>query len=323
MRKILFFLIACYALFSSCEKEKALTPEIEYEHLYKIVDDPNDPMKHRIYEIYQKYNVPVYFNDTIGQVMVAKDVTGKPVYKYEKLDLSWGFNYYGNFKYDFEYMTDPVEKNKALDIIERYLEKADRALYPFCFFVTKSATRYNADKVLEDYKNGKFEIGFRTLFLTGNWTGAQLKALPEEIMRQMVINKILNYPDEIEAFGKVSKQEWYGGKGWSSLVTAPAGWNCSALYDDWYLGPTLTPEAWEAKRIEARAIVGKLGFVCGHSQTSLQTPDGIERDLKGYVQQILKYSPVEFEGAWGAYPLVMQKYRIVSEVIANKLGVRL
>ncbi|SKB95418.1 hypothetical protein SAMN05660841_03237 [Sphingobacterium nematocida] len=323
MRKILFFLIACYALFSSCEKEKALTPEIEYEHLYKIVDDPNDPMKHRIYEIYQKYNVPVYFNDTIGQVMVAKDVTGKPVFKYEKLDLSWGFNYYGNFKYDFEYMTDPVEKNKALDIIERYLEKADRALYPFCFFVTKSATRYNADKVLEDYKNGKFEIGFRTLFLTGNWTVALQKSLPDDMMRQMVANKIMNYPDEIEAFGKISKQEWYGGKAWSSLTSAPAGWTCDALNDNYWKGPSLTPAAWEAERVPARAIVGKLGFVWGHKSTSLQTPEDVTRDLAGYINQMLKYSPEEFEQLWGANPLVIQKYRIVNDIVVNKLGVQL
>lgn len=55
-----------------------------------LQDDPDDPVKHRIYEIYETYGIPVYFNDTIGRIFLKTDVHGQPVYQYEKLDLAWG-----------------------------------------------------------------------------------------------------------------------------------------------------------------------------------------------------------------------------------------
>ena len=134
---VLYLLLALLVL--GCEKESGLTSKIELEDLYAIKDDPSDPVKHRVYELYSKYGIPVYFNDTIGKIFVKKDVTGKDVYRYETLDLSWGFTSYSQLKYSYEYMTDPDEQLTALGIIEEYLELAAKPLHPFNFFVTKSA----------------------------------------------------------------------------------------------------------------------------------------------------------------------------------------
>ncbi len=64
--------------------------------------------------MYSEYGIPVYFNDTIGRIFVKKDVTGKDVYRYETLDLSWGFTSYATGTYDYEYMMDPDEQLNSL-----------------------------------------------------------------------------------------------------------------------------------------------------------------------------------------------------------------
>lgn len=324
MKKILFAI--CVLLLWGCKKEDVLTSEIDFENIYTIEDDATDPIRHRIYTIYKEYNVPVYFNDTISRVIVGQDKEGKPVYKYEKLDLEWTFSSYAKFKYDFEYMTDPVEQTKALDIIEEYLASSSAALYPFCFFVTQSGVKIDQGKVIEELSNGKFEIGFRAIYMTGNWTAALTKTLPAEMMRQMVRDKILNYPEEIAVFGAVSTASWYGGKYWTDIdpsiphpLTA-----ANALYDDWLGAKWYTQVELGAMRVHARSVIGRFGFVRGNVLTEgLETPKDANDDLRGYITEMLLRTPEEFKELWGASPLVMKKYGILSDVIVNKMGVQL
>ena len=76
----------CFCLLMiACSKESTLESRINLDELYVIQDDPDDPVKHRIYEIYETYGIPVYFNDTIGRIFLKTDVHGQPVYQYEKL----------------------------------------------------------------------------------------------------------------------------------------------------------------------------------------------------------------------------------------------
>ena len=54
----------CFCLLMiACSKESTLESRINLDELYVIQDDPDDPVKHRIYEIYETYGIPVYFND--------------------------------------------------------------------------------------------------------------------------------------------------------------------------------------------------------------------------------------------------------------------
>ena len=78
----------------ACSKESTLESRINLDELYVIQDDPDDPVKHRIYEIYETYGIPVYFNDTIGRIFWITDVQGRPGYLSVKLDLARGYDGY-------------------------------------------------------------------------------------------------------------------------------------------------------------------------------------------------------------------------------------
>ena len=50
----------CFCLLMiACSKESTLESRINLDELYVIQDDPDDPVKHRIYEIYETYGIPV------------------------------------------------------------------------------------------------------------------------------------------------------------------------------------------------------------------------------------------------------------------------
>ena len=108
----------------ACSKESTLESRINLDELYVIQDDPDDPVKHRIYEIYETYGIPVYFNDTIGRIFLKTDVHGQPVYQYEKLDLAWGYDSYKKLEYHYQYITDPEKQLEVLTWIGQYLRDA-------------------------------------------------------------------------------------------------------------------------------------------------------------------------------------------------------
>lgn len=326
MKKILLIFVSITSIFISCGKEDTIQNHLVLENVFEIKDDSNDPIHKRIFQIYNKYSVPVFFNDTIGQVFIMNDVQGNPIYSVEKIDLAWTFTNYSKQKYEFEYMTKYEEKNTSLDIIEAYLEDASPSLHPFSFFVTRSGKKTDQGKVVEEFINGKFYIGFRTVYMTGEWKEGQMDEIPYNLKRQMILDKILNYPDDITEFSIQSKSVWYGGRSWNELDSSiPGGWKeVDALYDDWAGAKWYTEEELKIMRSNARKVIGKFGFVKGNSLTKgLQSPSNPNDELKDYINEILKYGPVKFEELWGTHPIVMKKYSILVNVIQNKMNVKL
>ena len=78
MKHVIILLIALVCV-TSCSKEDAIDKQTVLENVYTIEDDPNDPVQHKRYQIYQTYQVPVYFNDTISVKEIGTDWYGNPV----------------------------------------------------------------------------------------------------------------------------------------------------------------------------------------------------------------------------------------------------
>ncbi len=340
MKNILYILLAVFLF--GCSKEDSLTQKLEYENLYVIEDDPSDPVKHQVYEIYQRYNVPVYFNDTIGKTLIKKDIHGISIYQYETLDLPWSFTSYSSLDYQYEYMTDAEEQLKALHVIENYLALVSKRLYPFNFFVVKSYTTKDGNDNVEKHGNGEYQIHIRTLLMTGDWANATIDDLPADMMRQMVKNKISNYQTLLTEFNSISKAAWYGVSyaslnpnhfedlvspnefGWSGYGGIPPQYYFapSCFPNTWWGCSEFTPEGLENFRTAVRKKIGLWGFVSS-GRVGTYTPDDREKDLVAFISEMLSLSREEFEEKWGISTLVMQKYEILYEIVANELGVEL
>ena len=167
MRNIFYcFLLAFFIL--GCRKEDSLEVQLELRDLYAITDNPNDSIQHRIWEIYDKYHVPVYFNDTIAKEFMKIDVYGDTVWRYETVDMAWTFDGNEGRTYTYSYMTDPKEQMFALDIVEKLLTDASPTLYPYSIFIADSALAVN-DNGRTSWNGGAYSVGYKTLLMTGNW----------------------------------------------------------------------------------------------------------------------------------------------------------
>lgn len=330
MKKLIYPL--CIFLMLACSKEELDHPVL-YENLYTLQDDPSDPVKHRIYEIYEKYGAPVYFNDTIGKFYVKDDIYGQPYYRYEKIDLNWHF-YSDDSKvasYDIYYQTDVERQMISLDFIENLLAGLSKPIQPYAFFVAdsigyvKKGTGAGFVRAL---------VQFRTVTLAGlhKETETDKEELSDEIKRSLISMKISRFTDRLFQFYSVSKAAWFQ-KQWSELGAVWTGTWGPSIFQEWakeYLmqGTTWdapwTEEQVEAKRDEIRSAIGPFGFVGGGSMGGdMYSPENNAQDLSLYMNEILSCDRTEFTRRWGNYPLVMRKYEILYNLLKEELDYEL
>lgn len=206
--KKLSYLLLLLVLVSACREDDIVgTQQIQMENLYTVTDDPDNPVQHRIYEIYEQYGVPVFYNDTIGQVQIGNDVNGNPYYRYETLDLGWDFDSYNRATYLFDYITDPDEQLAYLDAVEYYLEHSSKNLWPYAFFIVNGVTTISRDgKNTISEESREYLINFRLISLvTSNW-GPEPTDVMDNLKREYVMEKISIFTTDVDAFGAVSKK---------------------------------------------------------------------------------------------------------------------
>lgn len=354
MKKIIYILALIFLTFS-CEKEIIEPSDETIINYFEIKNDnPDDPVEKARYEIYEKYGVPVFFNDTIAKVFVKMSPRGDSVFRYERVDMNW--TYYGTtsttYRYEYTYCTTEAEKLKALDFARDYLEIVSKPLRPFCFLATKFTTKIELRSgmdMLGPYSRSGYEIGYRTLLLH-NLNGvpvADYPLLPAKAKKMMITNKLKNYKKELDEFESVSDSKWYG-VFWEDPVPQGLGvvWDSSHVmkkysssgkyekdqkikftpdyiyykfFDRYY--PLETEETLEPLKQGARAKMGVFGFV-GYKNTSSMTYEK-SQELDVYLDQILTTNKEEFTRRWGTSPLVMKKYNILYKIIKEQLGIDL
>lgn len=323
--KKLFYVIIVFVL-AACDKEE-LDQAVVYENLYTIQDDPSDPVKHRIYEIYEKYGLPVYFNDTIGKYYVKDDAGGNPYYRYELVDLNWNF-YSDNsqgVKYKYFYQTDPARQMISLDFVEDLLENISKPLQPYVLFVADSITFKEKTKI--GYLN--YAIRFRSVSLTSLHTKSEIQkdSLIHTLKKGLIQAKVSKYKSVINEFGSVSKTAWYGCK-WKDDLGVVAQWWWWSLLPEGGVEAAMRDfgisraEA-EAARVQIRQLIGPYGFVRGGKTASITSPENVSWDLDCYMSEMLSCDREEFIRRWGEFPLVMKKYEILYNLLKDELDYEL
>lgn len=326
MKKLIYILSIFLLL--ACNREELDNP-VFYENLYTIQDDPSDPVKHRIYGIYEKYGAPVYFNDTIGKYYVKDDVYGNPYYRYELIDLNWHF-YSDDSKtatYKIYYQTDPEHQMVSLDFVEKLLKNISRPIQPHAIFIADSI-RFMKQGTGSGYT--VYSVQFRSVTVAGlsGKTELQKDSLIDNITRSLISMKISRFKGQLYKFYSVSKTAWFG-KQWRELGPVWTGTWGPSIFSQWakdYLmagtpwDAPLTEEQVEAKRDEVRKIIGQYGFVGGND---VYSPENTSRDLELYMAEILSCDRAEFTRRWKNCPLVMRKYEILYHLLKEELDYEL
>lgn len=342
---------ACISLFTvACDKEDALESVVDFSTPYVLEDDPNDPVVHKRYELYQKYAVSVFFNDTLSVKEIGKGYDGAPIYRYETLDYSWEFTKNNNMDLRFVYLTDVDEQMQALEYVETYLSLISKAMRPFSILLVKELESGD-----ESYD---YLEGLRTLFIAGAEAYEDETAVKESCMK-MVNTMVLKKVNQNEAiklkFEDVSgKNNWYY-KNWENNLDCVFSVNMKlyfqmggrlenafdenklqAIANDYmtsmyqaympaYAGANLAGniDAVRATRDEFVRMVGNFGFISGDPTYSHIYSPKLDQDMEAFVTAIITLGANGFAERYGGSPLVMEKYDILAEYIVGDLGVNL
>jgi len=90
MKKIIYIAgIVVSVCMMACSDEDCLSPSFQDRNWWVNVDDPDDPLDHLIFKVYDRYKIPVFYNDTVGMVQRGEDAFGNPDIYYEVIKLNY------------------------------------------------------------------------------------------------------------------------------------------------------------------------------------------------------------------------------------------
>ena len=341
MKKHLYFILCLAVSFlTACSSEDELTNMINFDSPYVIKDNPSDPIQHRRYQIYEKYGVSVFFNDTLSQKYVGERNDGSKIYQYETLDFNWNFSSHNkdNVTYRPEYLESIEDMEKGLNFAEAFLNEASKAMRPFSLFLPKTFTIEEKGR----FSTPEFWSGFRTLVIPAiqSIQEESVKAFSHDILLSMVKDKVKNNSTFVAAFGEISKQKY--GKPWVlennngglgcqwGVEHVGTYWKPSELYEDgmyqiYLMDPSTnvsSEEEFNAERSVVFSQIGQFGFISGDSYLDhLMSPKNVNEDLTCYLDTMLSIGSKLFLERYGKSTLVLKKYNMLANYINHELGI--
>lgn len=344
MKQLIYTIFAILLIGTSCsQKEEPLENKIDFSSPYALADNPLDSIAHHRYEIYKKYGVSVFFNDTVSRKFTGMSHYGDSLFLYETLDLNWSFSSHNknSVQYFVTYNTDPSAQETALKFVDEFLATASEPLRPFSIFLPKTLKITQEGKADE---SPEFWNGFRTLVITKTETlkQEQIKDFTTNILRSIVVENVLKNEKVVSDFGQVSSENKYYGKDWYSDLKCtfdkaePNGgwlWRPNRLWDPTWIANTIR-NAWKSgiedeemyaayRELVVREI-GQFGFISGDVKYQLDhvsSPYNVTEDLTYYVTCMLQIGSEEFIKRYGMSPLVVKKYNILRNYIENVLKI--
>lgn len=345
MKKLIYF-IAVSLMIIACSKEDSLENNINFEDVFAIVDNPSDPVQHERYNIYKEYDVPVYFNDTIASKQVGVDYYGKPIIRYETVDLQWSFDSYDqNASYRFNFLAKEQDKLNSLKFIREYLEICNEPMRPFSVLLVDTLTVGTG----EDISKPVYHVGYRTLVIAqvkDITSNDSIALVSKEIIQNMIKDKISADRNLCARFAAISSlQNWYFMIWDDSNAPTVTKWRARS----WLLSPTYLFHGEPYKQDEGQDFVeiildmglvgseeeaiaernlmlqeiGNYGFIRSSNTSAAMSPASDEEDRDFFLRAMLYLGANKFTERYGEHPLIMEKYKILHDFITEELGLEL
>lgn len=294
MNKFILPLLLVLTFFMSCNEDNNLEPSNLERDWFVIQDNPNDPIQHAIYLFYEKTGIPVFYNDTIGQ-MERVDNWGNSYIHYTMLSINYALGGVGTSPSVYSYTLCP--KEYVMDGLA-FLETEIIPLLP----ETMSVRSFLLLNTLETSGLGSSSFkGLNTILVAQvprlrEMTREERVKLKAAVLRSIFTASISTYEKELESFYQTTRsyyttEDLYG-------------------YNVWYYQnrtPYQDPEE-----------VGFLGV--DPSYTSCLPTESM--DVSMYIEAMFMYSREEFEDLYGSYEAVMKKYDIMLSILES-IGVSL
>lgn len=312
--KYTLFIIGILFFFSACDKEDALESSYLEKDWFTPRDNPNDPLQHRAFEIFTKWEIPVFYNDTIGRQDRGTDRKGRPLVFYKVLDLNYNLNNPENV-YSLKDKHSSLIKDE--DDIMAGIDFIDQKLLPVLpeqFYIHSILL---LDSLYEDNWGTKTHFNvyasLEALAVAGvpdiaAMTEDEQKDRANEIAVYLTVNYLAGHEsEELEAFRRESYDP--------VLEKSIYGLNvCPPRYPGYICVP---PDRWE--------VYGFLDYD-RTKYNSLSDPDPAnwrytllkeEKDIETYIDAVLSWNENDFITQYAAYSKVLKKYRIIRGILLD------
>jgi hypothetical protein len=283
---------------TSCSKEEVLLPSDYDQNWFSVKDNASDATDHAIFQLYQKFTIPVFYKDTIGSQERVDNFGNKYTY-YEVLGVNYDLS---STVTAVDYYQNVQDKSNILPVVN-FLNTDVLPTLPKGVFIPSILL---IDSMSSPISGQYAHRGFNTVvisaiprFLTMDAT--ERKKFKGAILRAM-IGKFVNGSDNASwltaNFYSVSRAFYTKKDIYASGVYEYELKNAKipTLLDAGFLTKNTTIEDW------------------GWPQTP---PTYL--DVNSYVEAAFSYSTAEFTDLYGKYPPVMLKYNRMKTLLV-KMG---
>lgn len=279
-------------LLIGCKQEDALTPEAPVPNPFYPEDSETDIYSQLCRDFYTETNCYLLLSDTLKHEPNGTDIYGNPIYTTELLDLTYDVTSSVQWKFDFNYATDYEREKKACEILKDYILPAiDEQFHPYSFLLVESF-RYYAYQI-EDGEivgrwtgpfDGDYYIGSRAMAISVSRLLRDKEGLRGEIIRT-IINKELTTTmlKEFYSFGL----EYYG-------------------------------REIEGKFTSEEDAIAQTGIInVTDMGDGIYEMGGQQDDLKRFLNAVLDQDETDFKTLYAEYDIVLKKYDILKQLLAD------
>ncbi len=267
------------------------------------LQDSSDPLDHLRYSVYQSSGVPIYYNDTIGSQNRGKDAFGNDIIYYEIIDCSYSIT----SSTIITWITLPKIKDDVYEAVEMIrddvLPNIPTSIRPRSYLVVDSLVR-KGDASSYNYQTYTYKAMMTTVVgELYKWSTIDKKGLAARVIAEEVASYLVN-KSTLDVTG------FYG----VSMV------NGNSLYNqDVKTTSTDYPfKPWQE--------YGFLSYYKGASYKAntnykciSQSTDVFDYLTECYYSKLTDRSDAEFDAAYAAYPLIIQKYHLMNDILDELL----
>lgn len=293
------FIVATTTQCSKEDEPEASNLDINWYEL----QDSSDPLDHLRYTIFQSSGVPIYYNDTIGQQNRGKDAFGKDIIYHEIIDCSYSIT----SSTPITWITIPKVRDDVYEAVElirdNVLPNVPVSIRPRSFLVVDSLVR-KGDASSYNYQAYTYKAMMTTVVgELYKWNSIDKKELAAKIIAEEVGTYLINKSGlDLTNFFIISR------------------YNDNSLYnlDIPNTSSAIPYASWES-----------YGFLTYHKGASFtagkkykaisQYTDVHDYLTECYYNKLTGRSDAEFETEYAAYPLIIQKYRLINEILDELL----
>ncbi len=297
-RYIWFGLLLSVAV--ACRKEDDITPEAPTPNYFYPDESETDVHAQLCRNFYAETGCYLLLNDTLKHEYTGTDRYGNPLYSTELLDLTYGVTSSVRWKFKFHLSTDYQRELQATEIIKNDILRAmDKRYHPYSFLLV-DYFESSAYQIEEGEPTGcwsalsereTYYIGSRAIAMSIDALLQDKETLKNRFFRRLLENQLTTsvlkefYAPGERYYGKDDITEFENDDDFINRTGILAGGSHFAVTNE---GLILTFEA--------------------HSKTE---------DRTMFLDPLLNGKEEEFTTKYAKYPIVLEKFRLLKEIVLD------